>query len=96
MRFVTRFIPILTTLTVAMAAGACSSEAALPSDPSESGTASAVVTVDSALGSGGVSRIEGPTFASFPLAEVGPPPWRVHIKLAGVTPTTILVGGPQP
>ena len=45
---------------------------------------------------GGVSRIEGPTFASFPLAEVGPPPWRVHIKLAGVTPTTILVGGPQP
>jgi hypothetical protein len=42
---------------------------------------------------GGTSRIEGPTFASFPLAQVGPPPWRVHIKLAGVTPTTILVGG---
>jgi hypothetical protein len=42
---------------------------------------------------GGTSRIEGSTFASFPLAQVGPPPWRVHIKLAGVTPTTILVGG---
>jgi hypothetical protein len=44
---------------------------------------------------GGSSRIEGPTFASFPLDQVGPPPWRVHIKLAGVDPTTILVGGPQ-
>jgi hypothetical protein len=45
---------------------------------------------------GGASRIEGSTFASFPLDQVGPPPWRVHVKLAGVTPTTILVGGPQP
>ena len=43
---------------------------------------------------GGTPRIEGPTFASFPLDQVGPPPWRVHIKLAGVEPTTILVGGP--
>jgi hypothetical protein len=43
----------------------------------------------------GSSRIEGPTFASFPLEQVGPPPWRVHIKLAGVAPTTILVGGGQ-
>ena len=42
----------------------------------------------------GTPRIEGPTFASFPLDQVGPPPWRVHIKLAGVQPTTILVGGP--
>jgi hypothetical protein len=42
---------------------------------------------------GGASRIEGPTFASFSLDQVGPPPWRVHIKLAGVSPTTILVGG---
>ena len=42
---------------------------------------------------GGTSRIEGPTFASFPLDQVGPPPWRVHIKLAGVEPTMILVGG---
>ncbi|HEY7521157.1 MAG TPA: hypothetical protein VIE36_22940 [Methylomirabilota bacterium] len=43
---------------------------------------------------GGTPRIEGPTFASFPLDQVGPPPWRVHIKLSGVEPTTILVGGP--
>jgi hypothetical protein len=44
---------------------------------------------------GGSSRIEGPTFASFALEQVGPPPWLVHIKLAGVSPTTILVGGPH-
>ena len=42
----------------------------------------------------GPARIEGPTFASFPLDQVGPPPWRVHLKLAGVEPTSILVGGP--
>jgi hypothetical protein len=42
----------------------------------------------------GSPRIEGPTFASFPLEQVGPPPWRVHVKLVGVEPTTILVGGP--
>lgn len=44
---------------------------------------------------GGAGRIEGPTFASFPLDQVGPPPWRVHIKVAGVAPTTILVGAAQ-
>jgi hypothetical protein len=43
---------------------------------------------------GGTPRIEGPTFASFPLDQVGPPPWRVHVKVSGVEPTTILVGGP--
>jgi len=42
----------------------------------------------------GPSRIEGHTFATFPLDQVGPPPWRLHVKLAGVAPTTILVGGP--
>src|SRR2546426_6366327 len=42
----------------------------------------------------GPSRIEGSTFATFPLDQVGPPPWRLHLKLAGVAPTTILVGGP--
>src|SRR5467141_2069655 len=41
----------------------------------------------------GPSRIEGHTFATFPLDQVGPPPWRLHLKLAGVAPTTILVGG---
>ena len=42
----------------------------------------------------GPSRIEGHTFAMFPLDQVGPPPWRLHVKLAGIAPTTILVGGP--
>src|SRR5205823_2120394 len=31
----------------------------------------------------GPSRIEGSTFATFPLDQVGPPPWRLHVKLAG-------------
>ncbi|HEV8587027.1 MAG TPA: hypothetical protein VGT02_18855 [Methylomirabilota bacterium] len=44
----------------------------------------------------GPSRIEGHTWATFPLDLVGPPPWRLHVKLAGVAPTTILVGGPMP
>ena len=42
----------------------------------------------------GPTRIEGPTFATFPLDQAGPPPWRLHVKLAGIEPTTILVGGP--
>lgn len=59
MRFVTRFIPSLTALATSMAAAACSSETSLPSDPGDGSTgASAVVTVDSALGGGGVSRVE--------------------------------------
>ena len=45
---------------------------------------------------GGGSTIEGNTFAWFPLAQVGPAPWRVSVKLAGVEPTVILVGGPLP
>jgi hypothetical protein len=58
MRFVTRFSPLLTAMATATAAAACSSEARLPSDPEGSANASAAATVDSALGSGGVSRIE--------------------------------------
>jgi hypothetical protein len=58
MRFVTRFIPSLTALATATAAAACSSETRLPSDPEGGTSTSAVVTVDSALGSGDVSRIE--------------------------------------
>ena len=42
----------------------------------------------------GPRRIEGHTFATFQLDQVGPPPWRLHVKLAGIAPTTILVGGP--
>jgi hypothetical protein len=44
---------------------------------------------------GGTSRIEGPTFATFPLTAVGPPPWRLHVKLAGVAPATIVLGAAQ-
>jgi hypothetical protein len=44
----------------------------------------------------GPTRIEGSTFATFPLDQVGPPPWNVHVKLAGVAPTVIVVGGPTP
>ena len=44
----------------------------------------------------GASRIEGHTWATFPLDQAGPPPWRVHLKLAGVAPTMIVVGGPVP
>jgi hypothetical protein len=58
MRFVTRFIPSLTVLATATAAAACSSGARLPSDPDGGTGTSAVVAVDSALDSGGVSRIE--------------------------------------
>jgi hypothetical protein len=57
----------------------------------------------SAIGSGvgvgvpigeGPTRIEGSSFATFPLDQVGPPPWNLHVKLAGVAPTVIVVGGP--
>ena len=44
----------------------------------------------------GPTRIEGNTFATFPLEQVGPPPWRLHVKIAGLSPTEILVGGPTP
>jgi len=44
----------------------------------------------------GPTRIEGNTFATFPLDQVGPPPWTLHVKIAGLSPATILVGGPVP
>ena len=44
----------------------------------------------------GASRIEGNTWATFALDQAGPPPWRLHLKLAGVAPVTIVVGGPVP
>jgi hypothetical protein len=47
------------------------------------------------IGSGS-SRTEGNTTAWFPLAAAGPAPWRVYVKLAGIEPTTIVVGGPLP
>jgi hypothetical protein len=42
----------------------------------------------------GSSRTEGNTTAWFPVAAAGPAPWRVYVKLAGIEPTTIVVGGP--
>jgi hypothetical protein len=44
---------------------------------------------------GGSTALQGNTVAWFPLAQVGPAPWRVYVKLLGVAPTVILVGGPQ-
>ena len=44
----------------------------------------------------GPTRIEGNTFATFPLDQVGPPPWRMHVKIAGLPPTMIVVGGATP
>jgi len=52
------------------------------------------VSVGVPIGSG-PSRIEGHTFALFPLDQAGPPPWRLHLKVDGAAPTTILVGGAQ-
>jgi hypothetical protein len=45
---------------------------------------------------GGSSTIEGHTFAWFPLAQAGPAPWTVRVRLAGVEPAVIVVGGPLP
>jgi hypothetical protein len=44
----------------------------------------------------GSTRVAGPTAAWFPLAEAGPMPWRLYVKLAGVEPVTFFVGGPPP
>jgi hypothetical protein len=45
---------------------------------------------------GGSSRVAGHTVAWFPLATAGAAPWPVYVKLAGIAPATILVGGPLP
>lgn len=45
---------------------------------------------------GGSSTVEGNSFAWFPLAEAGPAPWRLYLKLAGLDTTLIVVGGPLP
>jgi len=44
---------------------------------------------------GGAGRIEGHTIVWFPLASVGPPPWRLYVKLTGISPTTFSVGNPN-
>jgi hypothetical protein len=53
------------------------------------------VSIGIPVGSG-PSRIEGNTVVWFPLAAAGPAPWPVYVKLAGIPPATILVGGPLP
>lgn len=53
------------------------------------------VSVGVPVGGSG-SDMQGNTFAWFPLAEAGPAPWRLYVKLAGIEPTVILVGGPLP
>ena len=52
------------------------------------------VSVGIPVGGGPTSSVEGNTFAWFPLDQAGPAPWRVYLKLAGLSPTVILVGGP--
>jgi hypothetical protein len=53
------------------------------------------VSVGIPVGSGSTT-VQGNTFVSFPLAQAGPAPWRVYVKLLGLAPTVILVGGPVP
>ncbi len=44
---------------------------------------------------GGSTRVEGPSVAYFALDQVGPAPWRVHVKLIGIDPALIVMG-PKP
>jgi hypothetical protein len=44
----------------------------------------------------GGGTVEGHTFAWFALDQAGSAPWRVYVKLAGVEPTVIVVGGTLP
>jgi hypothetical protein len=41
----------------------------------------------------GPTRVAGNTTVWFPSAAVGPPPWRLYVKLSGAEPTTFTVGG---
>ncbi|MGH7385537.1 MAG: hypothetical protein ACREKG_10150 [Candidatus Rokuibacteriota bacterium] len=43
---------------------------------------------------GGGPSGSGSTIAAFPLAQAGPSPWRVRVKLQGVDPADVLVGEP--
>jgi hypothetical protein len=57
MRFVTRIFPPLAALAMTTTASACS-DATSPAGPKDGGLASAAAVVDSAIGEGGVTRIE--------------------------------------
>jgi len=45
---------------------------------------------------GGGSSEVGSSIVSFPLAQAGPSPWNVRVKLQGIDPADILVGEPGP
>jgi hypothetical protein len=45
---------------------------------------------------GGSTRVEGSSYAYFPLAEAGASPWRVRVKVAGADPALIVIGGDPP
>jgi hypothetical protein len=51
------------------------------------------VSTGGLVGGGGGSS-PGSSIASFPLADAGPRPWRVRVKLVGVEAAEILVGDP--
>ena len=42
------------------------------------------------------SRSAGNTVVTFPLAEAGPAPWPVYLKVAGIAAVTIVVGAVPP
>jgi hypothetical protein len=44
------------------------------------------------IGGGGSTLTEGNMYAFFSATQVGPPPWRVNIKLSGADPVVIVVG----
>jgi hypothetical protein len=53
------------------------------------------VSTGTTVGGGSSSSAVGPsTIASFPLAQAGPSPWRVRVKLQGTELADILVGEP--
>ena len=54
------------------------------------------VSTGGVVGGGGSSSEVGSSIASFPLAQAGPSPWRVRVKLQGADAVDILVGEPGP
>ena len=53
------------------------------------------VSTGGLVGGGGSSEV-GSSIASFPLAQAGPSPWLIRVKLQGTDPADILIGGPAP
>jgi hypothetical protein len=51
------------------------------------------VSTGTTVGGGGSGAI-ATAIASFPLAQAGPSPWRVRVKLQGTDPADVLVGEP--